>query len=133
MTNKKMFSIGFFSLLVFSILHFNDDYTVPMNRQCEVLDKIQMQGGYKYPGHFYLILRDEKQRTFDLIVTPATFSQSRIGQIITFKIREHDIRQNNTDMNLYIFLKLLSGAVAFLLIIASIICFIIDYKDNKLE
>jgi len=105
---------------------FNNDYMTHKDRNCVVLDKIQSNGGYKYPGNFYLILKEERGIVFDIIVDAATYTQSKIGQNITFSLRQHDIKQTQKENILYFF-----GPILFLMFTLFVIMlFLIDYLNK---
>lgn len=79
------------SVLVAATLYLTGtDYSDSKLRKCEVVDKL-VQGGHS--ATFWLVLKDEQGRVFDLIVTPATYSTSKVGETISFNLREYDIQE----------------------------------------
>lgn len=119
-TKYKYIIAALICLICFSIIRYNDDYMVSKPTKCIVLDKLTTTGGHKSSGSFYLVLKTEKT-IFDLIVSPATFSQSEIGQSITFNLRQFDIRQNLTDNIIFFFSEIILLSVSVALLITSFI------------
>ena len=115
---KKYFTngftiVGFISLIIFGIIYYNNDYMEFKERRCIVLDKMTTTGGYKSSGHFYLVLKEERGIVFDLIVSPATFSQSKIGDTIYFNLRQLEIKQTPMNNAIYFFGSIIFGVIAF--------------------
>lgn len=79
------------------------DYTTYDPVRCKVIDKFQTNGGYKRSGRFYLVVTHEDGRVFDIIVSPATYSTSSVGDYKTLEIREMDVAQTPTKNLLYFF------------------------------
>lgn len=73
------------------------------DRNCVVVDKIQSNGTYKHDGNFYLVLREERGIVFDIIVDAATYTQAKKDKIITFNLRQFDIKQTPKENILYFF------------------------------
>lgn len=119
MLGAALLSIGF-------IMFFTDPYGKYKKTECVVLDKVQDAGGYKSSAHFYLVLRDKENYVFDLIVTPATYSQARIGQAISFDLRDFDIRQTTVN-NLYVFFYVVVFSVGLSIILTKCIFRIIKH------
>lgn len=86
------------------------DYKV---HECIVLDKMTTPGSYRNAGNFYLVLKEEKGTVFDLIVAPRTFSQSKIGSIKYFNLRQFDIKQTPINNAIYFFGLMIFGAIGF--------------------
>ena len=80
-----------------------NNYTKFKDRQCLVLDKLETSGGSKYSGNFYLVLKEERGIVFDIIVSAATYSQSKIGSIVVFNLRDYDIKQTPRENAFYLF------------------------------
>lgn len=125
-TIKKYFTngittIGFISLIIFGIIYYNNDYMKYKDRKCTILDKIITNGSYKSSGRFYLVLKDERDIVFDLIVSPATFYQSTIGNTGYFTLRELDIRQTTMNNTIYFFGFIVFGVIAFIFLIGGLI------------
>jgi hypothetical protein len=99
----KLIITGLVFLFITFIIWTNNDYMTYKNERVMVIDKLTTTGGYKTSGHFYLILKTEQNQVFDLSVTPATFSQSQIGDMKTFNLRPFDIKQSPSENALYFF------------------------------
>jgi hypothetical protein len=111
--NLTVTKIGIISSIVFCFIYFNNDYMEFKDRKCIVLDKIATTGGYKSSGDFYLVLKEERGIVFDLTVTPATFSQSKTGDIKYFSLRQFDVEQTLTNNAIFIFGSVIFGVLAF--------------------
>lgn len=109
---QTMTKIGIVATIIFGIIYYNNDYMEFKDRKCIVLDKMTTTGGYKHSGHFYLVLKEERGIVFDLIVSPATFSQSKIADIKYFNLRQLEIRQTPMDKAIYL-LDIIFGAIGF--------------------
>lgn len=111
---KTMLSIGLvaaFVCVMFS--HANHDYELRKDRNVAVLDKISIGGR---SSHFYLILKEERGIVFDLSVSPATYSQTKVGDRKIFSLRQMQIRQTALGNTLG-FLWILFGSVALVTIV----------------
>ena len=118
---KKLLSL--ISIVIISVTvynFFNNDYMTDKNRDCVVVDKIQSNGSYKHDGNFYLVLREERGIIFDLIVDAATYTQAKIGQNITFSLRQFDIVQTPKENILYFFGPIIVLIFGLIFIIALI-------------
>ena len=123
---KKYFTngvtiVGFISLIIFGIIYYNNDYMEFKDRKCVVLDKMTTTGGYKSSGHFYLVLKEERGIVFDLIVSPATFSKSKIGDTKYFNLRQFEIKQTPMNNVIYFFGSVIFGVIAFACLIGGIV------------
>lgn len=94
-----LFNIG----LVFGIYkHFQDkpEYWEKRNHRCLVTHKTYEQpyvqpGGKHdrfYDAKYIMILRDEKNRSFDLSVTIPTYFNHEVGEYLNFNLSEDDIK-----------------------------------------
>lgn len=115
---KKYFTngftiVGFISLIIFGIIYYNNDYMDFKVRKCIVMDKMTTTGGSRSSGAFYLVLKEERGIVFDLIVSPATFSQSKMGDTKYFNLRELEIKQTPMNNAIYFFGYVFFGALAF--------------------
>lgn len=99
------------------------------DRKCLVIDKLKTSGTYRYSGKFYLILKEERGIKFDLEVSPATYSQSKIGQSKYFNLRNMDIKQTLKENIIYFFGQVIFGTVGFVCLIAGLI--FINIKWNE--
>ena len=118
------------SLLLFFIVIINvtNDYTKEKDIKCVVLDKLTSGGE---SSNFYLVLKDDKNRVFDLIVSPATYSQSKVGSNLVFSLQEMDIRQTVWGNIIYFVLPILLYS---LFIIVFFLSLIFHYDaDNKIK
>ena len=118
---NRLLVVGLLSLIIFGIIYYNNDYMEFKERKCVVLDKMITSGGYKSSGCFYLVLKEEKGVIFDLIVSPATFSQSKIGDIKHFNLRQLEIKQTSTDNLIYLFGSIIFGVISFVCLIGGLI------------
>lgn len=119
---NKFTIVGFISLILFGIIYRNNDYMEFKERRCVVLDRLTTSGGHKSSGRFYLVLREERGVVFDAIVSPTTFSQSKIGDTTYFDLREMDIKQTPMDNTIYFVGPVVFGAVAFVFLICGWVC-----------
>lgn len=119
-----VFILGVIFLIIFTIIQVNNDYLEYKVRNCTVVEKLKTSGGYKYSGHFYLVLRDERGINFDLIVSPTTYSQANVNEHISFKLREMDIQQSFNNNLIYFFGYVVSGVIGF-------VCFFVGIFFNK--
>ena len=109
---------GLISLIICLYICSINDYMEFKNRNCVVLDKLELSGGYKTTGHFYLILKEERGIIFDIIVSPVTYYQSKIGENLVFNLRQFDIKQTKRENIIYFFGVVISGGLAFALLIS---------------
>lgn len=109
--------IGIVATIIFGIISYTDDYMEYKDRKCIVLDKLAASGGRKSSGDFYLVLKEEQGIVFDLMVSPATYSQSNIGKTKYFSLRQFDIKQTAMNNLIYWF-----GSVFFVTL--SFVCLI---------
>lgn len=109
--------IGIVATIIFGIIYYNNDYMEFKDRKCIVLDKMTTTGGYKSLSNFYLVLKEERGIVFDLIVSPATFSQSKIGDTKYFNLRQLEIRQTPINNAIYFFGSVIFGVIAFVCLI----------------
>lgn len=126
---KSSSTWGWVLLLFFIvIINVTNDYTKEKDIKCVVLDKLTSGGE---SSNFYLVLKDDKNRVFDLIVSPATYSQSKVGSNLVFSLEEMDIRQTVWDNIIYGILPIL----LYLLFIPTFIYSFIFYydDDNKIK
>ena len=119
---KKYFTngvtiVGFISLIIFGIIYYNNDYMEFKDRKCIVLDKMTTTGSYKSSGHFYLVLKEERGIVFDLIVSPATFSKAKNGDIKYFNLRQLEIKQTPMNNAIYFFGSVIFGVIGFVCLI----------------
>ena len=121
---NSVFILGVVSLIIFTIIQANNDYLEYKVVNCTVIDKLQSSGSYKHHGYFYLVLRDERGVNFDLIVSPATYSQASVNEHISFNLREMDIQQSFKNNLIYFF-----GSVVFCVI--GFVCFFAGLFFNK--
>jgi hypothetical protein len=77
------------------------DYTWQNRIEVTVIDKMESAG--KSSSNYYLILKDNKGRVFDEIVSPADYSQSEKGKSYYMNIKEMNIKQTPMK-NLFFFL-----------------------------
>lgn len=113
--------IGLIFMVTFIVISINNDYLEYKTRTCLVLDKLSTPGGYKSSGHFYLVLKEERGIVFDLIVSPATYSQSYKGEIVHFNLRQMDIRQTPRENIIFFFGQIFAAAAFIVFIIIGII------------
>lgn len=101
--------------IVTYLFHVNNDYMTFKNTECVVLDKMTTTGSGKSSGKFYLILKDNKEQVFDLIVEPSTFYQAKEGKNIVFNLRPFDIKQTPMENTIFFFGEaiLISMSLAF--------------------
>lgn len=114
---QTMTKIGIVATIIFGIIYYNNDYMEFKYRKCIVLDKMTTTGGYKSSGHFYLVLKEERGIVFDLIVSPATFSQSKIGDTKYFNLRQLEIKQTPMNNVIYFFGSVIFGLTGFVFLI----------------
>jgi len=95
--------IALICFIIAGIISYNNDYLDRKDRRCVVLDKLESFGGHKSSSHFYLILKEERGIIFDLIVSPATYSQSKVGETLVFNLKQMDIRQTPKENLIYFF------------------------------
>jgi hypothetical protein len=114
---QTMTKIGIVATIIFGIIYYNNDYMEFKDRKCIVLDKMTTTGGYKSSGHFYLVLKEERGIVFDLIVSPATFSQSKIGDTKYFNLRQLEIKQTPMNNAIYFFGPAIFGVIGFVCLI----------------
>ena len=100
---KVYYSIGVVIIIIFVCGFLKNDYMTFKDRNCVVVDKIQSNGTYKHDGNFYLVLREERGIVFDIIVDAATYTQAKKDKIITFNLRQFDIKQTPKENILYFF------------------------------
>lgn len=105
--------IGIVSTIIFGIIYYNNDYMEFKDRKCIVLDKMTTTGSYKSSGCFYLVLKEERGIVFDLIVSPATFSQSKIGDTKYFNLRQLEIKQTPMNNAIYFLGSVIFGVIGF--------------------
>lgn len=115
---------GFISLIIFLNIHFNNDYNTYKDRKCIVLDKMESSG--RYSSKFILILKEERGIVFDLYTSPATFSQSKIGEVKYFRLRDFDIQKSFKENVIYVFLYIITGTISFVFFIGYICLYIIE-------
>lgn len=120
--NHTFTKIGIISIIIFGIIYCNNDYMEFKKRKCIVLDKMTTTGGYKSSGRFYLILKEERGIVFDIIVSPSTFSQSKIGDIKYFNLRQLEIKQTSMNNVIYFFCPILFGTIGIVCLIGGLIC-----------
>lgn len=92
--------IGIALTIIFGILCYTNDYMEYKDRKCVVLDKLITS---RRSTDFWLVLKEERGIVFDLIVSPATYSQASVGETIHFNIRQMDIKQTTKDNIIYFF------------------------------
>ncbi len=129
MNKKQTIKLGLFLILVFGFLFFksiSNDYMHYKIRKCFVLDKLERIG--RNSGNFYLILKEEREIVFDLIVSPATYSQARVGDTLNFNLREFDIKQTSQKNLFYFFSPIILGVILILIIILTSVEFFIKNK-----
>jgi hypothetical protein len=114
---QTMTKIGIVATIIFGIIYYNNDYMGFKDRKCIVLDKMTTTGGHKSSGHFYLVLKEERGIVFDLIVSPATFSQSKIGDTKYFNLRQLEIKQTPLNNAIYFFGSVIFGVIGFVCLI----------------
>lgn len=126
---KSSLTWGWVLLLFFIvIINVTNDYTKDKDVKCVVLDKLTSGGE---SSKFYLVLKDDKNRVFDLIVSPATYSQSKVGSNLVFSLEEMDIRQTVWNNIIYGILPILLYSLFIIVFIFSLI-FHYD-EDNKIK
>lgn len=123
---QALTKISIVSLIIFGIIVYNNDYMVSKDRKCVVLDKLTTTGGYKSSGNFYLILREERGIVFDLIVSPATFSQSKIGDTLYFSLRQQEIKQTPNENLIYFFGVIVFGVIGFVCLVSALLQFYVN-------
>lgn len=101
--------IGFIFATLFCLIYFNNDYLSYRPVSCMVLDKVESSG--RNSGDFYLVLK-ENEYVFDLNVSPATYSQSKVGSTLTFKLREMDYKQTARNNTIFFFGQIIVFAIA---------------------
>lgn len=121
LSRMKTIIFGLTFILAGLIIWLNNDYMTYNSEKCVVLDKLTTNGGYKRSGQFYLVLQTDKNQVFDLSVTPATFSQSKIGDVRTFNVRPFDIKQSPIENALYFFGQVIVFAIGSVCVIFEII------------
>ena len=114
---QTMTKIGIVATIIVVINYYNNDYMEFKDRKCIVLDKMTTTGGYKSWGDFYLVLKEEKGIVFDLIVSPATFSQSKIGDTKYFNLRQLEIKQTPMNNAIYFLGSVIFGTIGFVCLI----------------
>jgi hypothetical protein len=110
--------IGFISLILSIVIHVNDDYMVRKERKCIVLDKLENIGGYRTSGRYYLILKEERGIVFEIVVSPAVYSQSRIGQRVIKNLSEYEIQSEINKTLIYFIGGIMSKTCAVVFLIA---------------
>ena len=99
--------VGIISLILFGIIYTNSDYLTYKEHKCRVLDKppvkTEIYGKFNNSPRFYLSLKDESEITFDLLVSPSLYLQSKPGDILYFDLRRMDIKQTTWDNLIYFF------------------------------
>ncbi len=114
--------IGLVLGLLCTLLASNNDYAHYKERQVVVLDKLADDGRY---GHFYLVLKEERGIVFDLIVSPATYSQTKIGDKKIFSLRESSIRNSVLGSTVDLIIIILGAfGITFVFVGACIFVFI---------
>lgn len=104
-------------ILLFGSIFFrtcNSDYMTHKDRKCVLLDKMVVDGG-KYSDNFYFILKEERGIVFDLIVAPATYSQTKVGDTVIFNLRQFDIKQTSQENTIDFFGGF--GSLAMLIVV----------------
>lgn len=96
-------------------------------RKCIVLGQSTIPGTYKYPGQFYLVLREERGIVFDVPVSAATYSQSKNDSTMTFNLRQMDIQQTFRENAIYFFGQIFLGVFGMAGLFAGFLC--IQLKD----
>ena len=104
-------TIEIFSLTLFLIIYVNNDYMKSKERKCTIVDKLTTSDGYKHSGNFYLVLKEEQGHVFDIIVSPSTYSQSDVGDIKMFNLRQIDIKQTVKENLIYFFGQVIFGTI----------------------
>ncbi len=106
MKNSTFYSLILSGIAIIAVwyMFINDgEYMKFKIRHCTVIDKLQSNGSYENSGNFYLVLKEERGIVFDIIVSPATYSQAKIGSSISFDLRNFDIKQTQKENVLYFF------------------------------
>lgn len=128
---KTLKFLGYLAIIALTVLYFsmfhNNEYMKFKIRKCIVVDRVQTQGGRKAAGRFYLVLKEERGIIFDIIVSPATFSQKKKDDVVYFNLRNFDIKQTSKDNTLYFF----GTIIVFLMMLGSWLIIII-YFGNKI-
>lgn len=127
-----LITIGLVSLILYTILSINNDYLTYKDRNCVVVDKLeQMSNRRSTHSDFILILKEERGIIFDIIVSPSTYSQSKVGQKIIFNLRQFDIKQTPKE-NIYLFgyILLLSIGISFLIVGIFVRIFVYSYQHD---
>jgi hypothetical protein len=111
---------GIISMIIFCIIHLNNDYMQFKMRKCTVVDMLKTNGTGKSSGRFYLVLKEERGILFDIIVSPTTYSQSKIGNTKLFDLRQMDIKQTPFENLIYFIGGVIFGSVGFVCIIGGL-------------
>ena len=116
--------IGIIATIIFCAIQYNNDYMEFKDRKCTVLDKVQTPGGYKTPGRFYLVLRDERGIVFDMPVAVSTYSQAIKGSTMYFNVRQLEIKQSSSENLIYFVGPVVMASCA-------IVCFIFGFFTSR--
>jgi len=73
------------------------------------------------------VLKEERGIVFDLIVSPAAFSQSKIGDTKYVSLREMDIKQTPIENLIYVFAYIIFGGISLVALVTGWV----EYKFNK--
>lgn len=114
---QTLTKIGIVATIIFGVICYNNDYMEYKDRKCIVLDKLTSPSGRRNSGDFYLVLKEERGIVFDLRVSPATYSQSKIGKIKYFSLRQFDIKQTAMNNVIYWFGTVFFGILSFVCLI----------------
>ena len=121
MKENAVTKIGIVATIIFGIIYYNNDYMEFKDRKCIVLDKMTTAGGYKSSGRSYLVLKEERGIVFDLMVSPAVFSQSKIGDTKHFSLRQLEIKQTPMNNAIYFVGSVIFGAIGFVCLIGVVL------------
>lgn len=127
---QTLVKIGLVSIIVFGIIYCKNDYMEFKVRKCIVIDKMATIGGYRSSSDFYLILKEERGIEFDLTVSPTTFSQSKVGDVKYFNLRQLDIKQTPINNAIYFISYITFGVIGFVCLFFGWI-FLIFYPDDN--
>lgn len=118
--------IGIICIVMFSIIHINNDYMQFKVRNCKVIDKLKTDGTRKSSGRFYLVLKEEREILFDIPVSPTTYSQSKIGDMKSFDLRQMDIKQTPFENIVYFIAYVILGTIGAVCFIGGIISGVLE-------
>ena len=136
-TTWILYIIGITITVLYFTIFYNNEYMKFKIRRCVVLDKLPSEGGYKHSENFYMVLREERGIVFDMIVSPATYSQHKRDEVVYFNLRESDINQTPRDNAIYFFGSIIMMICTVLFFVLAVIHWVDlikqRFKKSKIE